>query len=129
MRARTGRRRQPDDGRRLTVDELARAGGTTVRNVRALQARGVLPPPDLAGRTGHYRDAHLARLRAVLRLQTKGYSLAAVADLLAAWDEGRTLDDVLGLPARRRRRPATGGELDWTATFDELTRRPARAPL
>jgi DNA-binding transcriptional MerR regulator len=85
--------------RRLTVDELAREGGTTTRQVRALQTQGLLPHPDLVGRTGFYDTAHLDRLRAILRLQADGFSLASLATLLRAWESGRTLGDVLGLGA------------------------------
>ena len=82
----------------LTVDELARAGGTTTRQVRALQSHGVLPHPRLVGRTGYYDAGHLERLRSVLRLQHEGFSLAAIAALLKAWEAGGTLAHVLGLP-------------------------------
>ena len=45
------------------IDDLARAAGTTVRNVRAYQERGLLPPPRREGRVALYGDAHLARHR------------------------------------------------------------------
>lgn len=80
----------------MTVDELAREAGTTTRNVRAYQTRGLLPPPRVVGRVGYYDRAHLARLSYIDRLQRRGFSLAAIRDLLAAWDEGKTLTDVLG---------------------------------
>jgi DNA-binding transcriptional MerR regulator len=83
----------------LTVDELARQAGTTTRQVRALQTQGLLPHPDLVGRTGVYDTAHLDRLRAILRLQAEGFSLASLALLLRAWETGMTLDRVLGLGA------------------------------
>lgn len=88
----------------MNVDELARAAGTTTRNVRALQTEGILPGPALVGRTGDYDERHLLRLQAVLRLQARGFSRAAVRELLAAWEAGASLEDVLGLPHRRRRR-------------------------
>jgi len=81
----------------FTVDQLARATGTTTRHVRALQTQGLLPPPSLVGRTGYYDEDHRDRLRAVLRLQHQGFSLAAIAALFRARDAGLTLDDVLGL--------------------------------
>ena len=48
---------QPEDGRvpaerEYTIDQLARAARTTVRNVRAYQDRGLIPPPERRGRTG-----------------------------------------------------------------------------
>ena len=50
-----------DDDGELTVDELARRAGVTVRNVRAYAARGLLPPPRMVGRTGYYGREHVAR--------------------------------------------------------------------
>ena len=82
---------------RLTVDELARAASTTTRQVRALQTRGLLPHPELVGRTGYYDLDHLDRLRAILRLQAGGFSLAALETLMQAWSAGMTLGQVLGL--------------------------------
>ncbi len=83
-----------------TLDEFARWGRTTARNVRAWQSLGLLPAPVLRGRTGTYGPEHRRRLRAVLRLQDEGFSLAAIGALLAAWERGATLEDVLGLPRR-----------------------------
>jgi hypothetical protein len=56
----------------LTIDQLAREAGTTVRNVRAYQERGLLPPPDREGRVGVYGEGHLARLRLIASLAERG---------------------------------------------------------
>ncbi|CAN5163482.1 MerR family transcriptional regulator [soil metagenome] len=80
----------------MTVDELAQRAATTTRNVRHYQTIGILAPPRLVGRVGHYDDGHLARLRLVSRLQEKGFSLAGIAGLVQAWEQGRSLADVLG---------------------------------
>jgi DNA-binding transcriptional MerR regulator len=97
--ARAARAVQPEPDRpgRWTVDELARAAGTTTRQVRALQTQGLLPRPGLVGRTGYYDADHLERLRAILRLQADGFSLAALATLLRGWEANMTLAQVLGL--------------------------------
>jgi DNA-binding transcriptional MerR regulator len=79
------------------IDELARAAGTTVRNVRAYQERGLLSPPRRAGRAGMFDDNHLDRLRLVGRLLDRGYTLANIAELLSAWENGLAFEDVLGL--------------------------------
>ena len=79
------------------IDDLARAAGTTVRNVRVYQDRGLLPPPRREGRTGVYGDAHLARLRLIGSLLEKGYTFAHIGEFLAAWQRGRNLTDLLGL--------------------------------
>lgn len=75
----------------LTVDQLALAAGMTVRTVRAHQNRGLLPPPRIEGRTGYYSRAHLHRLQHISNLQQRGYSLAAIADVVeqAPTDHGR----------------------------------------
>ena len=79
------------------IDDLARAAGTTVRNVRVYQDRGLLPAPRREGRVGVYSDAHLARLRLIGQLLERGYTFALIADLITAWTEDRDLADVLGL--------------------------------
>ena len=84
----------PDD---LDIDTLARRAGTTVRTVRMYQERGILPPPGRQGRKASYGDEHLIRLRLVQRLADRGYSLAAIKDLTAAWDAQYGLEHVLGL--------------------------------
>lgn len=80
----------------MTIDELARAAGTTTRNVRAYQTRGLLPPPRIVGRVGHYDPGHLARLRLISKLREQGFSLTAVGRLLAAWHTRRSLSELLG---------------------------------
>jgi len=85
----------------MTVDELAAAAGTTTRHVRSLQTLGLLPRPELRGRTGLYGPAHLDRLVAVLRLQERGFSLESLRVLFEAQAAGRSLASVLGLPEFR----------------------------
>ena len=62
----------------MTIDELARETGMTVRNVRAHQSRGLLPAPEVRARTGYYGSEHVARLRLIQELQANGYNLAAI---------------------------------------------------
>src|SRR5882724_12684241 len=81
----------------MTIDELARAAGTTVRNVRVYQDRGLLAPPERRGRLGLYGPDHLRRLRLVLRMLGRGYPLAAIRELVEAWEEQRDIGSVLGL--------------------------------
>ena len=79
------------------IDELARAAGVTVRNLRAYQSQGLLAPPRLVGRVGHYDAGHLDRVRAILRLQGRGFSLAGIKVLFDAHDRGQTLSALLGV--------------------------------
>lgn len=83
----------------LDIDELARRAGTTVRTVRMYQERGLLPAPARQGRRAAYGGEHLTRLRLVQRLADRGYSLAAIKDLVDAWDSQHGLEHLLGLEA------------------------------
>ncbi|WP_369797537.1 MerR family transcriptional regulator [Nocardia sp. CNY236] len=80
------------------IDDLARAAGTTTRNVRAYQERGLLPPP--AGRDGRasiYDDSHVERLRLIDALLQRGFTTAHIADFITSWETGKDLTEVLGL--------------------------------
>jgi DNA-binding transcriptional MerR regulator len=66
----------------LTIDQLAQRTGMTVRNVRAHQARGLLPPPEVRGRTGYYGSEHVARLELIRGMQADGFSLELIRRLL-----------------------------------------------
>jgi DNA-binding transcriptional MerR regulator len=81
----------------MTIDELARRAGTTSRNVRAYQERGLLPPPERAGRAGVYGEGHLARLRLIASLSERGFSLASIGALLRAWEAGHSIGDLLAV--------------------------------
>jgi DNA-binding transcriptional MerR regulator len=86
----------------LTIDELAREAGMTVRNIRSHASRGLLQPPVVRARTGYYGPEHVARLRLIQELQANGYNLAAIKHLLGRGD-GRA-EEVLGF-ARSLLRP------------------------
>lgn len=79
------------------IDELAREAGTSVRNVRAYQDRGLLPPPRREGRVGWYSEAHLARLRLVGELLGRGYTLGNIGEMVDGWERGQDLSELLGL--------------------------------
>jgi DNA-binding transcriptional MerR regulator len=67
----------------LTIDGLAQRTGMTVRNIRAHQSRGLLPPPEVRGRTGYYGPDHVARIELIRELQADGFNLEAIRRLLA----------------------------------------------
>jgi DNA-binding transcriptional MerR regulator len=77
----------------LTIDELARQTGMTVRNLRAHQSRGLLPPPDVRGRTGYYGPEHVSRVELIRELQTEGFNLEAIRRLLDG--SGGRSDEIL----------------------------------
>lgn len=66
----------------LTIEELARAAGMTVRTVRSHAGRGLLPPPEVRMRTGYYGEEHIARLRLIQELQAEGFNLRGIKRLL-----------------------------------------------
>ncbi len=73
------------------VEQLARAAGISVELVRSYQSKGLLPPPRHSGRVAEYGPQHLARLRRILDLKSRGYSLKAVAGVLErGWDVDST---------------------------------------
>ena len=79
----TERATEPGDAEfDMTVDELSRRAGMTVRNVRAHQSRGLLQPPEVRGRTGYYGAQHLARLELVKELQAEGFNLEAIRRII-----------------------------------------------
>lgn len=78
----------------MTIDALARRAGMTVRNLRAHRSRGLLPPPEMHGRTGYYGPEHLARLRLISDMQAGGFNLSAIKSLLDAAPPG-TAEEVL----------------------------------
>jgi DNA-binding transcriptional MerR regulator len=81
----------------LTIDDLARLAKVPVRTIREYQTMRLLPPPTKRGRVGLYGPDHTRRLELISRLQRRGYSLAGIRDLLAAWDSGAGLPALLGV--------------------------------
>lgn len=79
-----------------SIDELAVLVGLPTRTIRDYRTQGLIPPPRMEGRVGRYDTTHRSRLELIVRLQARGYSLAAIADLCAASSSGRSLEDVLG---------------------------------
>jgi len=82
------------------LDDLARRAAVASTTVRLYRTKGLLPAPRMEGRTGWYGEAHLSRLRLIARLQNDGYSLAGIANLLHQWEQGRSLDAVIGVEAQ-----------------------------
>lgn len=84
-----------DSSPQLTIDQLAASVGMTVRNVRAYAGRGLISPPRLVGRTGYYGEEHVNRLQLIRDLLDRGYTLAAVEQVIkrqSAATAGHALD-------------------------------------
>src|SRR3954447_5790804 len=77
-------------GASMTIDELARATGMTVRNIRAHQSRGLVPPPEVRGRTGYYGPQHVARIELIRELQGEGFNLSSIGRLVESAGESST---------------------------------------
>ncbi|MEX2448273.1 MAG: MerR family transcriptional regulator [Solirubrobacterales bacterium] len=70
----------------MTIRELAQRTGMTVRNIRAHQTRGLLPPPAVRGRTGYYNEEHVARIELTREMQADGLNLEAIRRVLDSGD-------------------------------------------
>src|SRR6185295_4146149 len=79
------------------IEELARLAGTTTRNIRVYRDRGLLHPPLRVGRIVLFNDTHLNRLRLITSLLDRGYNISHVHEMLAAWEQGKDVGDMLGL--------------------------------
>ncbi|HEU5064125.1 MAG TPA: MerR family transcriptional regulator [Solirubrobacterales bacterium] len=75
-----GQNAKPDG--KMTIGELARRTGMTIRNIRAHQTRGLLPPPEVHGRTGYYNEDHVARIELTREMQAEGLNLEAIRRVL-----------------------------------------------
>jgi DNA-binding transcriptional MerR regulator len=114
----------------VTIDDLASRTGMTVRNIRAHQSRGLLPPPEVHGRTGYYGPEHIARLELIRELQADGFTLESIRRLLEG--AGGSSEEVLRF-TRALRAPfedeepvvVTGAELAerWGVADPALLRR------
>ncbi|WP_132992856.1 MerR family transcriptional regulator [Gordonia zhaorongruii] len=79
------------------IDDLAAAAGTTTRNVRGYQDRGLIARPVRRGRIAIYTDEHLRRLRIINDLLTRGFTMTHIADFFDRLERGDDLAEVLGL--------------------------------
>ncbi len=78
--------------REWTVEALSEDTGVSVRNIRAYQTAGLLPPPRLRGRLGLYDAQHVAKLTLIRDLRQQGFKLDTIKGLLdqapdGAWSE------------------------------------------
>jgi DNA-binding transcriptional MerR regulator len=76
---------KPAEGE-MTIRELAERTGMTVRNIRAHQTRGLLPPPVVRGRTGYYNEEHVVRIELTREMQADGLNLEAIRRVLKSGD-------------------------------------------
>jgi DNA-binding transcriptional MerR regulator len=110
---------QANGGEQLTIDQLAQRTGMTVRNIRAHQSRGLLPPPQVRARTGYYGSDHVARIKLIQEMQAEGYNLKAIERLV----QGATgaVEEALGF--KRELLAPFGDEQPEYVTQEELDER------
>lgn len=80
--------RAPADGSEMTVEELSARTGVSVRNIRAYQTAGLMPPPRLRGRLGLYDAEHQGKLELIRDLRQQGFRLDAIKNMLEKTPEG-----------------------------------------
>jgi DNA-binding transcriptional MerR regulator len=66
----------------LTIDELGREVGMTVRNLREWRALGLLPSPEMRGRVGYYDPSQVERIARIRQLHAEGFTLELIRRLL-----------------------------------------------
>ena len=107
--------REPNE---WAIDELAAVAGVPTRTIRDYRTLGILPAPKRRGRVGIYGDSHRDRLTLIGRLQSRGYSLAGIRDLLDAWAQGASLASVLHVGGES---PSTLDEAPVSMTAAQLS--------
>ena len=78
----------------LTLDDLTKRVGMSVRNVRFYTTKGLVPPPIRRGRSGFYTDLHVARLEMIRELQGHGFTLSAIERYLSHVPEDASPEDL-----------------------------------
>ncbi len=125
----------------LTIDQLAERTGVSVRTIRFYAGRGLLPAPQLRGRTGLYGPGPMARLSLVCELSALGFTLAAIEAqlqrlpvdagvdeltlhraLLTPWVPEQVEDLSVDELARRAGRTLTPSDLDALEGLGVITR-------
>lgn len=101
------------------VEELAESAGSTVRNIRVYQEKGLLPPPIRRGRTALYGPEHRRRLTLILRLLDRGYTFATIDELFTAERHGLSLTDLIEAENSRALRRSGGARRRFTRTDAE----------
>ena len=83
----------------ITVEGLSTRTGVSVRNIRAYQTAGLIPPPRLKGRLGLYDQEHQGKLELIRDLRQQGFRLGTIKEMLektpeGAWSEYSLISDL-----------------------------------
>lgn len=90
-------------GHPFTIEQLAGETGLSVRNLRSHRARGLLQAPAVRDRVGYYGAEHVERVRLVQRLQSEGFNLAAIKQVIEQGDAVLSVMEVAGRPFETER--------------------------
>lgn len=107
----------------MTLDELTRRVGMSVRNVRFYTTRCLLPPPIRRGRSGYYSSEHVVRLELVRELQAHGFTLSAIEGYMSRIPAGASPETIA---LHRTLLAPWMAELPETVSRKELVRRAGR---
>jgi len=107
----------------MTLEELTRRVGLSVRNVRFYTSRGLVPPPVRRGRSGYYSGDHVSRLELVRELQAHGFTLSAIERYVARIPDDATPETIA---LYRTLLAPWMAELPETLSRRELARRAGR---
>jgi DNA-binding transcriptional MerR regulator len=107
----------------MTLQELTRRVGLSVRNIRFYTTRGLVPPPIRRGRSGYYSADHVARLELVSELQAHGFTLSAIERYVARIPQDATPESIA---LHRTLLAPWLAELPDTVSRKELSRRAGR---
>ncbi|HET6626300.1 MAG TPA: MerR family transcriptional regulator [Nocardioidaceae bacterium] len=108
----------------MTLDELTKRVGMSVRTVRFYTTRGLVPPPIRRGRSGYYSTEHVVRLELVRELQAHGFTLSAIEGYMARIPAGASAETIA---LHRTLLAPWMAELPETISRKELVRRAGRA--
>jgi len=92
--------------RKLSISQLAKLAGTTVRTIRYYTAEGLVPSAMDRGSISYYNDNHLERLELISILKERRMSLAEINHFIESMSAGE-LNKIL----------KTARELSMSATF------------
>ncbi len=78
----------------ITLEELTKRVGMSVRNIRFYTTKGLVPPPIRRGRSGYYSADHVVRLELVRELQAHGFTLSAIERYMARIPENASPETI-----------------------------------
>lgn len=82
---------RPDDEEELTISQMSRLYGVSLRTLRFYEDRGLIKPRR-EGNARYYRDADRARMDMIVRGKQLGFTLTEIGDLIGG--KGGEITDI-----------------------------------